>query len=162
MGVDRAIHFETDHELDGIAQADVLARAIREEAADLVFVGGKPLKLIEEVGRDEQLHLLAIPPERIKAAYVPSELTADAYPSLIEPGNPVQTVAVSAVLAAYNWAPEHPRRGKLTRFIERFYVNFDRLLEPPFHPKWQEVDLKGEVPGWQRIAPAGNVALAGE
>src|SRR5690606_12978902 len=87
----------------------------------LVFVGGKPLKLIEEVGRDDGLHLLAITPERIKAAYVPSELTADVYPNLIEPGDTVQTVAVSAVLAAYNWAPDHPRRRKLTRFIERFY-----------------------------------------
>lgn len=41
MGVDRAIHFETDHALDPIAQAEVLAGAIRDEGADLVFVGGK-------------------------------------------------------------------------------------------------------------------------
>ena len=57
----------------------------------------------------------------------------------------MQTIAVSAVLAAYNWPADHPRRAKLTRFIDRFYANFDRLLEPPFHPKWQEVDLKAEV-----------------
>jgi TRAP transporter TAXI family solute receptor len=128
----------------------------------LVFVGGKPLKLIEDVDRAEQLHLLAIPAERIKAAYVPSELTAEAYPRLIDSGDRVPTVAVSAVLAAYNWEPNHPRRAKLTRFIERFYANFDRLLEPPFHPKWQEVDLKAEVPGWRRIEPAQNVKIAGD
>jgi TRAP-type uncharacterized transport system substrate-binding protein len=128
----------------------------------LVFVGGKPLKLIQDVDRQEGLHLLAIPPERIKAAYLPSELTADAYPRLIDAGNPVQTVAVTAVLAAYNWPDGHPRQGKLTRFIERFYANFDRLLEPPFHPKWQEIDLRAQVPGWQRIAPAENVAVVGE
>ena len=74
----------------------------------------------------------------------------------------MQTIAVSAVLAAYNWPADHPRRAKLTRFIDRFYANFDRLLEPPFHPKWKEVDLKAEVPGWQRIAPAGKVAVAAE
>ena len=41
MGVDRAIHVETDEVLDPISQAKVIAGIIKEEAADLVFVGGK-------------------------------------------------------------------------------------------------------------------------
>lgn len=41
MGVDRAIHFETDDALDPIAQAAVLAKIIQDEGAELVFVGGK-------------------------------------------------------------------------------------------------------------------------
>jgi electron transfer flavoprotein beta subunit len=41
MGADRAIHIETDQPLDPIAQAEVLADAIRGESADLVFVGGQ-------------------------------------------------------------------------------------------------------------------------
>jgi TRAP transporter TAXI family solute receptor len=151
-----------DVEIASDPEPIALERLRDGEIDALVFVGGKPLKLIEEVGREEQLHLLAVPPERVKAAYVPSELTAEAYPGLIDPGNPIRTVAVSAVLAAYNWEPDHPRRLKLTRFIERFFANFDRLLEPPFHPKWQEVDLSAQVPGWQRIAPARNIAVAGE
>jgi uncharacterized protein len=128
----------------------------------LVFVGGRPLKLIEEVGRQEGLHLLAIPPERIEAAYLPSELTADAYPDLIDPGDPVQTVAVGAVLAAYNWPDDHPRGRKLNRFIQRFFAEFNRLLGPPFHPKWREVDLAAQVPGWQRTTAAKGLAVAGE
>ncbi|MGH6899147.1 MAG: TAXI family TRAP transporter solute-binding subunit [Geminicoccaceae bacterium] len=128
----------------------------------MVFVGGKPVAFIGEVDRSEQLHLLAIPPERIKAAYVPSELTPDVYPKLIDPGDPVETVAVSAVLAAYNWPEGHPRRHKLDRFIQSFSTNFNRLLEPPFHPKWQEVDLTAQVPGWQRITAAEQMAEAAE
>lgn len=127
----------------------------------LVFVGGKPVELIGTVGQAEPLHLLAIPHERIKAAYVASELTAAAYPNLIEPQAPVPTVAVSAVLAAYNWPDGHPRRQKLNGFIQSFTTNFDRLLEPPFHPKWREIDLAAEVPGWRRITatePAGAAA----
>jgi uncharacterized protein len=58
------------------------------------------------------------------------------------------------VLAAYNWPAHHPRRQKLDRFILNFYENFEALLEPPFHPKWGEIDLEAEVPGWQRIGPA--------
>lgn len=41
MGVDRAVHIETDEALDPIAQAKVLAKVIADEGAELVFVGGK-------------------------------------------------------------------------------------------------------------------------
>lgn len=41
MGVDRAIHIETEERLDPISQARVLAKVIADEGADLVFVGGK-------------------------------------------------------------------------------------------------------------------------
>lgn len=41
MGADRARLIETDAELDPLAHASVLAERIREEQADLVFVGGK-------------------------------------------------------------------------------------------------------------------------
>lgn len=151
-----------DVEITSYPEPIALERLRTGEIDALVFVGGKPLKLIADVDREGGLHLLAIPPERIKAAYVPSELTAEAYPRLIDAGNSVQTVAVTAVLAAYNWPADHPRRAKLNRFIERFFANFNRLLEPPFHPKWREIDLSAEVPGWQRIAPAKAIAAATE
>ncbi len=41
LGADRAVHVETDAGLDPITQAGVLATVVREEGADLVFVGGK-------------------------------------------------------------------------------------------------------------------------
>jgi electron transfer flavoprotein beta subunit len=41
LGADRAVHVETDEQLDPLAQAAVLASLIAAEGADLVFVGGK-------------------------------------------------------------------------------------------------------------------------
>jgi electron transfer flavoprotein beta subunit len=41
MGADRAIHIETDRNLDPISQAGVLASVISAEGAGLVLVGGK-------------------------------------------------------------------------------------------------------------------------
>jgi TRAP transporter TAXI family solute receptor len=137
-----------------------LERLRAGELDALVFVGGKPVEFVQKVTRQDQLQLLDIPAGRIKAAYLQAELTADAYPNLVDVGDPVTTVAVSAVLAAYNWPPDHPRRQKLDRFIERYFANFKSLLEPPFHPKWREVDLTAPVPGWQRIAPASTLAVA--
>lgn len=40
MGADRAIHVETDENLDPVTQANVLAGIVREEEAQLVFTGG--------------------------------------------------------------------------------------------------------------------------
>lgn len=41
LGADRAVHVETDRQLDPIAQARVLAEVVKEEGADLVLLGGK-------------------------------------------------------------------------------------------------------------------------
>ncbi len=42
LGADRAVHIETDTDtLDPITQATVLAKLVRDQEADLVFVGGK-------------------------------------------------------------------------------------------------------------------------
>lgn len=41
LGADRAVHVETDEDLDPLAQAQVLAAIVTEEAARLVFLGGK-------------------------------------------------------------------------------------------------------------------------
>jgi TRAP transporter TAXI family solute receptor len=139
-----------------------LERLRAGEIDALVFVGGKPVELIASVASEEPLHLLAIPHQRIKAAYVASELTAQAYANLIKPGDPVPTVAVSAVLAAYNWPVDHYRRQKLDRFIRRFFENFSSLLKPPFHAKWREIDLTAEVPGWQRMPVPKQMTAAAE
>ncbi len=41
MGLERAIHIETDEVLDAVTQAKVLAKVVQDEAPDLVFVGGQ-------------------------------------------------------------------------------------------------------------------------
>jgi uncharacterized protein len=149
-----------DVDVSSYPEPIALEELLAGELDALVFVGGKPVEFVQNVSRQDGLHLLEIPPGRIKAAYLPSELTADAYRNLVDAGAPVQTVAVSAVLAAYNWPAGHPRRQKLDRFINSFFANFESLLKPPFHPKWREIDLTAAVPGWQRITPANSLTVA--
>lgn len=64
---------------------------------------------------------------------------------------------LGAVMSAYHWPPGRARRVKLQRFVERFFNQFERLLAPPFHPKWQEVGLREDLPGWQRLATAAEL-----
>ena len=120
----------------------------------LVFVGGKPVSLLREISAAEDLALLPIPASEIEGAYLSASLTSESYPNLIEAGQSVPTVAVGAVMAAYSWPDNHPRGAKVKRFVERFFEKFDTFQASPFHPKWKEVDLRSEVPGWQRFGAA--------
>ncbi len=126
------------------------------EIAALVFVGGKPVTLLREIAGEDDLALLPIPAERIKGAYLPTSLTAESYPNLIAAGEEVPTVAVGAVMAAYSWPESHPRSAKVRRFVQRFFEKFDTFQTSPFHPKWKEVDLRSEVPGWKRFDAAST------
>lgn len=127
---------------------------LREGTIDaLVFVDGAPIDLVQQVGADEPFHLLPIPADRISGAYLPADLTASEYPKLVD-GAPVETVAIGEVLAAYNFAPGHHRRIKMSRFVERFFEQFETLKQPPYHEKWREVDLTTEVPNWNRLPAA--------
>ncbi len=66
----------------------------------------------------------------------------------------MDTVAVPAVLAAFNWSPHTERYRRLARFVDAFFGKIGELQQPPFHPKWKEVALNAPLPGWVRFRPA--------
>lgn len=122
------------------------------EIAAMVFVTGKPARLFASVPADSGLSFLAIPATpALLETYLPSTLTADAYPNLIPPGGSIETIAVGAVMAVYAWQPGTERHRKVARFIEAMTRKFDLFLQPPRHPKWREVNLAAQVPGWTRF-----------
>jgi hypothetical protein len=86
--------------------------------------------------------------------YVPAELTAADYPNLIPPGESVQTISVSALLAVYNWKTDTDRYRRCVRFIEYLFNRFDKLRENPYQPGWRQINLAGTIPGWTRFPPA--------
>jgi len=145
-------------EVTTLPEPEALAALRAGDIAGLVFVGGQPLSLVSQIEGGAGLHLLPIPPERIEAAYIPATLTAAAYPQLLAPGESVPTVAVGAVMAAYDWPADHPRSEKVGQFVDQFFTGFARLKQAPYHPKWQQVDLADPVPGWHRL-PAARTRL---
>jgi hypothetical protein len=92
--------------------------------------------------------------------YVPTELTAKDYPNLIQPGETVETIGVPQVLAVYNWAPETERYRRVARFVEYLFKRFDQFKKPPFHPKWNEINLASSLPGWTRFRAAEELVAA--
>jgi TRAP transporter TAXI family solute receptor len=125
------------------------------EISGLVYVAGKPAQLFNNLSPQDQVKFLPIDfNETLLETYLPSTLDHDAYPNLVAEGDSVRTIAVSAVMAAYNWEPNFHRYDKVAKFVDRFFTSFDEFLKPARHPKWQEVSLSAEVPGWDRFSAA--------
>jgi len=136
-------------------QALALEKLKNGEIGAMVYVAGKPTGLFRDVEPGGGVHFVPVPvtPE-ILETYLPSSLSHEDYPLLIPEGEQIDTLAVGAVMAVYNWQPDTDRYRKVENFINAFFDNFDKFLEPPRHRKWQEVNLAAIVPGWTRFPAA--------
>jgi uncharacterized protein len=125
--------------------------------AAIAFVAGKPAPLFREINAADGFHLLSIPlsPE-VLTAYVPARLTPADYPNLVPRDQSVDTVAVGVVLVAADLQSIPERYRNLANFVNAFFTGFSSLLTPGHHPKWQDVNLAAELPGWQRYPPAAQ------
>jgi TRAP transporter TAXI family solute receptor len=137
-------------------QSLALERLKSGEIAALVYVAGKPATLFRDVSaQQDKLRLLPVPASpRLLETYLPSRFAAEDYPRLIDAGQEVETIAVGAVMAVFNWEVGNARHQKVARFIDKFFTRFEDFQKPPRHPKWQEVSLTAQVPGWTRFGPA--------
>lgn len=135
---------------------EVAIGELRGHTIDAVaFVAGKPAPVFQTIPHDDALHFVPIPldPAVIKA-YVPTSLSADDYPNLVSSGQPVDTVAVGSLLAVARLGPETDRYRAVSNFVDTFFTQFRTLLEPGYHPKWREINLAADAPGWTRFPPA--------
>jgi TRAP transporter TAXI family solute receptor len=138
-----------------MGQADAIEKMRSGEVAATIFVAGKPGTAFVKAPRDAGLHFLPVRyGETFAESYYPAVLEPSDYPGLIGPGERVETIAVGAVLVAFNWPARTDRYRRLETFVEAFFGKFDGFQAAPRHPKWREVNLATEVPGWKRFEPA--------
>jgi len=137
------------------SQEVALNKLRRGEIAALAFVAGKPAPLLANARGDEGLHFLTVPfNEAAGGAYVPARLSPADYPGLLQQGQSVETLAVGNVLAVADLR-QIPERGRnVANFVDVFFTGFQSLLTPGHHPKWQEVSLTADFPGWHRYPAA--------
>jgi TRAP-type uncharacterized transport system substrate-binding protein len=129
------------------------------ELAALVHVVGKPNDIFASMKGEPVCRLLPIEYDAVFSDfYLPTTFTREDYPSLITEGE-VPTIAVQTVLAVFNWPKNSERYRKVARFIDAFFTKFEKLHNPPYQPKWKEINLAGKVAGWTRY-PLAEEALA--
>lgn len=124
-------------------------KKLREGELDaIVRVSGAPTRFLENISWEDGLHI--VPLNLIEGSYLSAKVSSEQYPGLIAQGESVSTLAVAAVMAAYNWPEDHPRRAKLQRLVDELKSRLPELREKPYHEKWQQVSLQTDLPGWRR------------
>jgi TRAP-type uncharacterized transport system substrate-binding protein len=143
------LHINAKTTNDG--QHTALQKLRNGEIAALAFVVAKPAPFFEALRTTNGLHLLSIPltPE-VGGAYVPSRITAADYPGLVANEQLIDTVAVGTVLVAADLRNSAERYRNVTNLIDALFTNFQGLLAPGHHPKWREVNIAADFPGWTR------------
>jgi len=141
-----------------LSQADAITAIKNGEIAATVVFSGKPAGIFSRISANDNLHLVEIPVSRtLENVYSAARLEQSLYPNLIEKAEGIQTIAVDAVLITNNWQPASDRYRRVAKFVESWFSRFAEFKKPPRHPKWQEVDLSKELPGWQRFPAAQDL-----
>src|SRR3954468_595984 len=134
-----------------IDQQSALQKLQSGEVAALVRVVGKPVDFFTRIPANAGLHLVPVPFTRMFADYYTlGELKASDYPALVAEGQKIDTIAVPAVLAAFNWPKGNDRYRRIERFTEQLFARWDKFQVAPRHPKWRDVNMAATVPGWTR------------
>ena len=134
-----------------IDQQSALQKLQSGEVAALVRVVGKPVDFFTKIPSNSGLHLIPVPfTSTFADYYTAGEFEAKDYPLLVREGGKVDTIAVPAVLAVFNWSKGSDRYRRIERLAERLFSHWDQFLVAPRHPKWRDVNLSATVPGWTR------------
>jgi TRAP-type uncharacterized transport system substrate-binding protein len=127
-------------------QVDAIARVIP-----------KPIDFFGKIPQSAGLHLVNIPfTKTFEDLYTLGEFNKQDYPNLLQGQDRIDTIAVPAVLAVFNWPKNTDRYAKVDRFIQYLFSRWDALQHPPYHPKWRDVNLAATVPGWTRFSVADD------
>ncbi len=143
---------------------EAIKRVKAGELAAMIILSGAPQAALAKLKAEDGVHFLALDKTLLPAhdlrpifdSYLPAELTYESYPNLIPQGTSVPTIANRALLAAYTWPENSPRHKKLAKFVREFFGKIDQFHDGARHPKWKEISLSAEIPGWTRFKPAAD------
>jgi uncharacterized protein len=138
-----------------VGQADAFEKLKSGEIAATVLIAGKPAASMARLAAAEGFRMLPVPFRKpLQEDYLPATLASTDYPKLIDKDQVVESIAVSAVLIAYNWPKGSDRYRRIQKFVETFFPKLAEFQKPPRHPKWKEANLAASLPGWTRFAGA--------
>jgi TRAP transporter TAXI family solute receptor len=143
---------------------EAIRRLMSGEISAMIILTGAPQATLAKVKKEDGVHFLPLDHESLPrhelhdlfANYLPAEITHENYPNLVAEGTTVPTIANRALLVAYTWPENSQRYNKVAKFVDAFFSKIDQFNSPSRHPKWREVNLSAEMPGWARFKPAAE------
>ncbi|ADP69670.1 hypothetical protein Rvan_0384 [Rhodomicrobium vannielii ATCC 17100] len=143
-------------------QEEAGARLRSGDIDAMVRYAGAPHNAFSGFKGDDGFHFLSIDADSVGAerysellkTYSPALLKNEYYPQLIANDRPVPTIAGSMLLVVYNWPVNSERYTRVAKFVAKFFDNIAKFQGPGRHPKWKEINIAYEVPGWTRFKAA--------
>src|ERR1700730_4897287 len=143
---------------------EALKRLMSGEISAMIILTGAPQVTMSKVKKEDGLHFLPLDQESLPnhdlhellGTYLPAQITHELYPNLIPEGTTVPTIANRALLVAYTWPENSPRHKNAPKPTHPSHSNNQQPNNPSTHPKWREVNLSAEMPGWVRFKPAAE------
>ncbi|WP_225669377.1 TAXI family TRAP transporter solute-binding subunit [Bradyrhizobium hereditatis] len=140
------VNLGLDAALDGMRNGQIVAT---------LLVSGKPVNFLARYAQSDGIRFLPIPySPALERDFLPSAFHHEDYPNIIATGESVDTIAIQSALFAYNWPIRKERFQLLELFVQTLFSRFPEFLGDGHHPKWREVTLAAQLPGWQRFRPA--------
>jgi TRAP transporter TAXI family solute receptor len=151
----RRVNYDNDEAIQRLRDGEIAA---------MIVLSGAPQAALAKLTKADGLHFLALDkkslPDRdlysIITDYLPAEITHDHYPNLVAEGTTVATIANRALLVTYAWSEDSTRYRKIAHFVREFFGKIDQFHSKARHPKWADVNLSAEIPGWTRFKPAAD------
>jgi uncharacterized protein len=138
-----------------MGQGDAVEALKRGEIAATILIAGKPTGSTAKLKATDGFRILPVAYAKpLQNDYLPTVLTSEDYPGLIAPGQKVETIAVGAVLIAFNWPKGSDRYRRIQKFVDKFFPKLAEFQKAPRHPKWKEANLAAVLPGWKRFEGA--------
>jgi len=136
-------------------QGDAIEAMKRNDIAGTILFNAMPAPAIARLRQADGFRLLPVPySKQFHEDHYPATIAHENYPNLIPQGQSIDTIAYGSMIIAYNWPKGTDRHRRIALFVDNFFSKFDRFQKPPRHPKWREVNLAAQVPGWRRFDAA--------
>ena len=138
-----------------MGQGDAFEALKRGEIAATILIAGKPAGSMAKLKAADGFRILPVDYAKpLQNDYLPATLSTEDYPGLIGAGQKVETIAVGAVLIAFNWPKGSDRYRRIQKFVDKFFPKLAEFQKAPRHPKWREANLAAVLPGWKRFEGA--------
>src|SRR5215831_7910925 len=103
----------------------------------------------------QEFRLLPIPMTPVlRKAYLPAIVEANEIATTLAGAAKLETIAVSTLLAVFDWAPSHSRYSNVVKFITTFFAAIPQLRKESSASIWWQLDINSRPPGWTRYAAA--------
>ncbi len=132
----------------------------KRQAVDAVLVYERDLPSLQALGvNSATYHLLPLPAAGpLAAVYLPKKAGKGALPGFDADG--LETIQVTALLAAFDWSPKQGRYADAITFVDRVFALAPKLRQHNPNSPFSRTDLRMQLPGWKYFGPAEGLAKA--